>query len=114
MPKEKMPNFYNSIDIFLFPTNRSAESLGLVGLEAMSCGVPVLCSNTTSLAEMASDVGLTCEPTNIEDFAHGIEYLVSNTAQAELMRDAGIRHASQYSWNKTVEQLVTLCEHAID
>ena len=105
-------DLYQAADIYMDPS--LYEGFGLQVLEAMSCGVPVLCSNTTSLAEMASDVGFTCEPTNIEDFAHGIEYLISNTAQAELMRDAGIRHSSQYSWNKTVEQLVTLCEHAID
>ena len=73
-------DLYQAADIYMDPS--LYEGFGLQVLEAMSCGVPVLCSNTTSLAEIASDVGLTCEPTNIEDFAHGIEYLVSNTAQA--------------------------------
>ena len=40
--KDKMPLFYNKIDILAFPTSRSSESLGLVALEAMSCGVPVV------------------------------------------------------------------------
>ena len=33
---------YNGFDLFIFPTYRKAESLGLVGLEAMACGVPVI------------------------------------------------------------------------
>jgi glycosyltransferase involved in cell wall biosynthesis len=41
MPKEKMPSFYNGIDILLIGSN-SSESLGLVVLEAMSCGKPVI------------------------------------------------------------------------
>ena len=35
---------YNRLDVFIFPTYREAESLGLVGLEAMACGVPVIAS----------------------------------------------------------------------
>ncbi len=37
--------FYNSFDVFCFPTRRESESLGLVALEALSCGVPVIASN---------------------------------------------------------------------
>ena len=43
--KDAMPDLYNSFDILLFPTRRKAESLGLVALEAMACGVPVVGSN---------------------------------------------------------------------
>lgn len=68
MPKEKMPNFYNSIDIFLFPTNRSAESLGLVGLEAMSCGVPVIGTDDFALKEYIIS-GKTGERFNMNDYS---------------------------------------------
>lgn len=40
---DELIDFYNSLDIFVFPSER--ESLGLVGLEAMACGVPVLGSD---------------------------------------------------------------------
>ena len=42
---EDLLNFYNSIDVFIFPTYRRSESLGLVGLEAMSCGTFVIASD---------------------------------------------------------------------
>lgn len=45
LPQDKLPNFYNSLDLFIFPTTRAAESLGLVGIEALSCGVPAICSD---------------------------------------------------------------------
>ena len=50
-PKDKMYKFYNSVDVLLFPTSRMAESLGLVGLEAMACGKPVVGTNDFSLQE---------------------------------------------------------------
>ena len=41
----ELVDFYNSIDVFIFPTYRRSESLGLVGLEAMSCGCFVIASD---------------------------------------------------------------------
>lgn len=49
LPAEKMPEFFNSIDILLFPTHR--ESLGLVALEAMFCNIPVVGSDIFPLKE---------------------------------------------------------------
>lgn len=40
--QKKLPEIYNMMSVFLFPTRRITESLGLVALEAMSCGVPVI------------------------------------------------------------------------
>ena len=45
MGHDKLPDIYNSLDIFCFPTNRVGESLGLVGLEAMSCKIPCVISS---------------------------------------------------------------------
>ena len=41
---QDLAKIYNRLDVFIFPTYREAESLGLVGLEAMACGVPVIAS----------------------------------------------------------------------
>lgn len=43
--QNELVDVYNSLDLYIFPTYREAESLGLTGLEAMSCGVPVIASN---------------------------------------------------------------------
>ena len=43
--QDELINIYNSLDIFVFPTYRKSESLGLVGLEAMSCEVLTIASN---------------------------------------------------------------------
>ena len=49
LPKSKMPSFYQSIDVFVMPS--LGESLGLVVLEAMSCGVPVITHNLCAFPE---------------------------------------------------------------
>jgi glycosyltransferase involved in cell wall biosynthesis len=47
--QKKLPAFYNLSDLFIFPTHK--ESLGLVGVEALSCGVPVIASNIGATQE---------------------------------------------------------------
>ncbi len=48
IPHHDLPNYYHKMDVFVFPT-RLPESLGLVGLEALTCGVPVIGSNIGGL-----------------------------------------------------------------
>jgi L-malate glycosyltransferase len=45
----ELPRYYNEMDVFVFPTQREAESLGLVGLEALACGIPVIGSDIGAL-----------------------------------------------------------------
>lgn len=45
LPQNKLCDYYNVIDYFVFPTKREGESLGLVALEAMACGTPVISSD---------------------------------------------------------------------
>lgn len=48
IPHKELGNHYNTFDLFVFPT-RLSESLGLVGIEAMACGLPVIGSNIGGL-----------------------------------------------------------------
>ena len=45
--QERLIDIYNSLDLYIFPTYREAESLGLTGLEAMSCGAAVVSCNVS-------------------------------------------------------------------
>lgn len=45
LPEDKLIDIYNILSVLVFPTEREGESLGLVALEAMSCGIPVIASD---------------------------------------------------------------------
>lgn len=45
LPQEELVTIYNVSDAFIFPTRREGESLGLVAIEAMACGTPVIASD---------------------------------------------------------------------
>ncbi|MBC1558429.1 glycosyltransferase family 4 protein [Listeria booriae] len=49
LPQEELVSLYNEMDVFLFPSRRKGESLGLVGIEAMACGVPVIGSQIAGI-----------------------------------------------------------------
>lgn len=53
--QKDLPDFYNKMDVFIFPSSRLAESLGLVGLEAMSCGIPVIGAKQGGCMEYVTD-----------------------------------------------------------
>lgn len=72
---KKLVEMYNFCDIFLLPSR--LEGFGYVAAEAMACGKPVVCTNSSSLPElvMESKGGFLCEQDNIEDFVEKIHIL---------------------------------------
>ena len=54
-PQDELPGLYSSFDLFIFPSVRSAESLGLVGLEAMAAGTPVAGSDMAGISSYVED-----------------------------------------------------------
>ena len=48
---QQLPEIYSSLDAFVFPTRRTGESLGLVAVEAMACGTPVIASDFAAPAD---------------------------------------------------------------
>jgi glycosyltransferase involved in cell wall biosynthesis len=67
LPKSEMVNFYQQLDLFLLLSTRKAESLALVGLEAMSCDVPVVGTNDFAIKEYVID-GISGEKFEKGDF----------------------------------------------
>ncbi|GAA0892346.1 hypothetical protein GCM10009122_20250 [Fulvivirga kasyanovii] len=71
---EELPRLYNQMDIFVFPTMRH-ESLGLVGIEAMACGLPVIGSDIGGLSEYLLDSfnGYRFQPGNYKKLSECLE-----------------------------------------
>ena len=102
--QEDLINIYNSLDVFVFPTYRKSESLGLVGLEAMACEVLVITSNKYGPTSYLIDNknGLFFEKENSEDLANKILKILSlNHEEEKKMKTKARETAIKYDSFKT-------------
>ena len=100
VPEEDKSALYSLASLFVFPSRY--EGFGLTPLEAMACGTPVICSNATSLPEVAGDAALLFDPGDKEGLAALIQEVLSNPSRAQELRERGFVRAREFSWRKTV------------
>ena len=88
------------------------EGFGLPVLEAMACGTPVVCSNTSSLPEIVGEAALTFDPLDITDMATKIGEALGDEALREGMREKGLRQAARFSWERTARETLKVYKEA--
>lgn len=102
IPVEHMPIFYNASELFVYPS--FYEGFGLPPVEAMSCGIPVIASNITSLPEVLGNSALLVNPNDIDCLSQSIyNVLTDNNLKCSLVKK-GLLRASGFSWNKTAKE----------
>ncbi len=91
VPKAKLPLFYAACDLFVLPSVSRLEAFGIVALEAMSSGKPVVVTDMPGVREVVTDgvEGLLADPLNAEDLAEKINTLLSNPELRERMGNDG-------------------------
>jgi len=77
-------------------------------LEALSLGAPVICSNVTSLPEVAADAALYFDPRDPESIASAMALAAGNAGERGRLRLAGPQRAGLFSWDKSAAQLIEL------
>lgn len=91
-----------------------AEGFGFPILEAMSCGCPVVCANTSSLTEIAGPSKLV-NPCSIEDIANGILTVLNFTkTQRDSVTKEGLRWAKNFNWEKVAKETVRIYESIVE
>ena len=81
------------------------EGFGLTVLEAMACGVPVVCSRAASLPEVAGDAALLVDARSSEELAAAIGRVVGDSELAEGLRLRGLARARAFSWESSARTL---------
>jgi len=90
--------------LFVFPS--LYEGFGLPSLEAMACGTPVVCSNTSSLPEVVREAAIMVDPLDAEGLAASMERALRDQALREEMREKGLKQAAKFSWERTAREML--------
>ena len=93
---------YNRARVFVFPS--LYEGFGVPTIEAMSCGCPVCCSNTSAFPEVGGDAARYFNPYDAEEMKVSIEYLIDHPDYCRFLVEQGHKNAARFSWDKTRER----------
>ena len=86
------------------------EGFGIPIIEALSCEVPVITSNTTSMPEAAGDAALLVNPLSVDEISGAMKRLTSNNALRDDLIAKGKIQLQKFSWQLTGEKLWKCCE----
>jgi glycosyltransferase involved in cell wall biosynthesis len=109
--ESEIESLYAAARCFVFPS--LYEGFGLPVLEAMQRGVPVACSNTSSLPEVAGDAALLFDPEKPEEIAAAMERLLAGGEEIERLRVAGRERARGFTWEATARATAESYERAL-
>lgn len=106
VPLEKLPKFYATCDIFVAPSI-GAESFGIVLLEAMACGKPIVASNIPGYREILENgkEGFLVKPCDYQEIAEKVIELAKDNQKAKEMGRFGREKALNYSWEKISDRV---------
>ncbi len=111
VPYEELPRYYKTADVYCAP-NTGHESFGIVLLEAMAAGTPIVASDIGGFADVLEDgvEGYLVPPRDPDALASAMDHLLSDSALREQMGRAGTVRAEPYGWDHTSAQVLKYYE----
>jgi glycosyltransferase involved in cell wall biosynthesis len=104
------PLYYKASDIFCLPSTTMAESFGIVNLEAMAAGIPIVASNLGGIPDIVQDGinGILTNPGDFESVADALRSLLLNGDLRVKMGNNGSKLVNNYSWDEIAKETENL------
>ena len=107
---DELARLYQEAEAFVFPT--LSEGFGLPGLEAMSLGCPVICSDISVLKEVYKNAAVYFNPLDSKDVAEKIKLVISDKEILEKLKKQGLELVKEYSWQKMAQETLKIYKEA--
>lgn len=112
VPDEELPELYRSADTYCAP-GLGGESFGIVLVEAMAAGAPIICSDIPGYRAVAEEAAVLVPPDSPEDLANAIRRVLTDESLSDTMREASEKVARRYDWNRLAVGVETIYEQAL-
>lgn len=112
-PQDRLPFFYGAADLLVLPSRY--ESFGMVALEAMACGTPVVASRVGGLPYTVVDgrTGFLVPEGDAQSMAAKIEMILKDDHLRACLGDRGVRWARGFRWSRVADQVLSLYERVL-
>jgi len=107
---EELPEYYSSADVFVLPSISRAEAFGLVALEAMACGIPVITTELgtgTSYHNIHGKTGIVVPPKDSKSLSYAIEKICRENWKGT-KSSIILSRAKEFSLNRFVEKIMEI------
>lgn len=111
VPESEVPNLMAGAKAFVFPSLH--EGFGLPPLEAMACGVPVLCSNSASLPEVVGEAALLFDAHSVEMMADTLARVLEDTRLREDLCQRSLARARLFTWESAARRTLAVYKEAL-
>jgi glycosyltransferase involved in cell wall biosynthesis len=111
VPNDDLPALYNQAACLVYPS--LYESFGLVQLEAMACGCPVLGANSGAIPEIGGGASLLFDPHNSDELVGHIRNILSDPQLRQVYVEKGLHRAKQFTWEKCALETLRVLEEAV-
>jgi phosphatidylinositol alpha-mannosyltransferase len=115
VPASDLPRYYASCDIFCSPATGD-ESFGIVLLEAMASGKPIVATSIDGFREVVTHGhdGLLVERKSRRQLSYALQTLINNPALRQEMGQAGLQKARRYDWERVIDEVTDVYRQALD
>jgi len=102
VPDRNLTQIYNQAELFVYPS--LFEGFGLPPLEAMSCGLPVIASDSSSLKEVVGDAGILVPAGDNKELQKQIMRILKNAETRKALKKKSLTRAKKFTWANTAER----------
>jgi len=111
--QDSLPYYYSAAEVLVMPSHY--ESFGMVALEAMACGTPVIASQVGGLPFLVQDgvTGYTIPDDNPQALAERLVHLIKDPVLRQKMGDQAAAYAKEYAWNHITDRILDVYQELL-